>query len=158
MPSQSRGKRPSAGAVAESVTSLLGGCLVVTLPAELNCTILQRIRAGVLETASRTPARGVVFDASAVCAVDSRTFGHLAETAEMVDLLGFEAVLVGLQPGVVSTIVDLDIDTQRIRVFRGIDDAIGDFSRRGLGQPPAPEPAEDSASGETTDSTEGDAP
>ena len=100
------------------------GCLVVTLQADLYDDLLERIRQGVLERIETQAVRGVVFDLGAVRVLDGFIFNHLADTARMTALLGAQAVFVGFAPGVVSSLVDLDVDTTSLHAFRSIEAGI----------------------------------
>ena len=56
--------------------------------------------------------------------LDSATYAMLANTARMLGLLGARVVFVGSQPGVVSTLIDLDVDTSGLVTATCLEDAL----------------------------------
>lgn len=106
----------------ETAMSILQGCLVVTLQGELYADRLMKIRTDILQKIQATKARGMVLDLSTVRVLDSPAFNSLAGTARMASLLGVANVFVGLQPGVVSSLVDLEIDIDGIRAALTVED------------------------------------
>ena len=104
--------------------SIVQGCLVASIQADLYDDLLMRIRKGVLDKVHGKTVKGVILDMSAVRVMDSHAFNHLAETARMTALLGVKTLFFGFNPGVVSVLVDLEVDATAIRTFRSIDDAI----------------------------------
>ncbi|HPL67463.1 MAG TPA: STAS domain-containing protein [Smithellaceae bacterium] len=108
----------------QAALNTIQGCLVVTLQADLYDDLLSRIRQSILESVHAASIRGVFFDMSSVGVLDSYIFNHLADTAKMTQLLGARTVFVGFQPGAVSALVDLDIDTSNIQMLRNIEEGI----------------------------------
>jgi len=102
--------------------SIIRGCLVVTLQGELYEDTLAKMRRDILETIQATKVRGMILDLSTVRALDSLAFNFLADTARMASLLGVANVFVGLQPGVVSSLVDLEVDIDGIRAALTMED------------------------------------
>ena len=102
--------------------SIVRGCLVVTLQEELYAGTLTKIRTDVLQKIQATKVRGMLLDLSTVRVVDSPAFNSLADTARMASLLGAASVFVGLQPGVVSSLVDLDVDIDGVRAALTMED------------------------------------
>jgi hypothetical protein len=69
-----------------------------------------KIRADILQKIQASKIRGMLLDLSTVPVLDSPAFKILADTARMASLLGVASIFVGLQPGVVSSLVDLEVD------------------------------------------------
>ena len=103
--------------------SVINGCLVVPVQTELYEDALLAIQRGILETIHRSEVNRGVIDLSAVPVIDSFAFQTLTNTLRMVALQGATFVLAGLQPGVVSALVELDVDTSGIRTALNLDDA-----------------------------------
>jgi len=103
-------------------TSVPRGCLVVTIPGELNDGILKGIRTDILEKIQATMVRGLILDLSTVRMMDTFAFKSLKDTSKMASLLGVSAVFVGLQPGVVSALVDLETEIADVRAALTIED------------------------------------
>jgi len=106
----------------ETAMSILHGCLVVTLQGELNADRLMKIRTDILQKIQATRVRGMIFDFSTVRVLDSLAFNFLADTARMASLLGAVNVFVGLQPGVVASLVDLEVDIEGVRAALTMED------------------------------------
>ncbi len=107
----------------ETAMSVVRHCLVVIIPGELQDELLMRIRKDTLEKVQATKVRGLIFDFSTVHALDTFAFKSFTDTAKMASLLGVSAVFVGLQPGVVSALVDLGVETADVGTALTIEDA-----------------------------------
>jgi rsbT antagonist protein RsbS len=79
----------------------------------------------------RTGARGVLFDLSAVETVDSFLGRVLAEIATTTRLLGAETVVVGIQPAVAVTLVELGVALAGIRTALDADRGMALLRRSG---------------------------
>jgi len=106
----------------ENAMSILRNCLVVTLNAELYDKTLWRLRTDILQKIHTTRVRGMILDLSTVRVLDSFAFNFLSDTARMASLLGAATVFVGLQPGVVSSLVDLEVKIDDVRTALNIED------------------------------------
>jgi anti-anti-sigma factor len=106
----------------ETAMSIVRGCLVVTLLGELYDDTLMKIRTDILQKIQAAKVRGMILDLSTVRALDSLAFNFLADTARMASLLGVANVFVGLQPGVVSSLVDLEVEIDDIRAALTLED------------------------------------
>jgi rsbT antagonist protein RsbS len=58
-----------------------------------------------------------------VRALDTFAFNSFTDTAKMASLLGVSTVFVGLQPGVVSALVDLEVEIADVVSALAIEDA-----------------------------------
>jgi len=106
----------------ETAMSIVNNCLVVTLQGELYDETLLRIRTDILEKIQATKVRGMILDLCTVRALDSFAYNFLADTARMASLLGVASVFVGLQPGVVSSLVDLDVELADVQTALTMED------------------------------------
>ena len=112
----------------QTALSIVQGCLVVPLQADLYDDLLERIRGDILHAVHSKTVKGVVFDMSAVRVMDTYVFNHLADTSRMTLFLGVSSVFIGFHPGVVSALVDLNIETRSIRAYRTIEEAVAYFT------------------------------
>ena len=103
--------------------TIVKGCLVVSLPADLAGEI-ESLRDVVLEGVRGRRAHSVILDFSGLQLLDSGEFAQLRATLNMAALLGARAVLCGLRPGVVAYLVQNDIDTQGLVFMRDLDEAL----------------------------------
>ncbi|MBW2428832.1 MAG: STAS domain-containing protein [Deltaproteobacteria bacterium] len=107
----------------ETAMSVVHNCLVVTIPGEIHDDMLMRIRTDILETVQATKVRGLILDFSTVRALDTFAFNSFTDTAKMASLLGLANIFVGLQPGVVSALVDLEVEIKDVGTALTIEDA-----------------------------------
>jgi anti-anti-sigma regulatory factor len=120
----------------QGVTStLVRGCLVVTLPQEL-ADRLDEIQAAVLDAVRETGARVAVIEMSAVKVLDCEEFIGIRAMVGMLRLLGARPILVGLSAGIVGYLVSNDADTRGLEVERDLQDAL-DRATRDHGTPVA---------------------
>ena len=66
---------------------------------------------------------GVIFDFSAIDFLDRESFIECQKLAKMIKVMGQNTVLCGLKPGIISTLVDLEVDTQGIRTAANLESA-----------------------------------
>ena len=83
--------------------------LLVTMPADPDDVMVMAIQEQVLRDMQRYQARGVILDISAVDTLDSFFARTLAETAQMVALLGGHTVMAGMRPSVAITVTQLGL-------------------------------------------------
>ena len=87
----------------------IGDTLLVTLQGDLDDTAVLRIEEHVDGEVARTRAKGTMIDVSGLSVVDSFIARVLARVAGMIRLLGSEAAIVGIQPAVAITLVELGV-------------------------------------------------
>ncbi|WP_051676882.1 STAS domain-containing protein [Maridesulfovibrio frigidus] len=102
---------------------VLDGVLMVQTPDDFGDESFRSLRRCVLEKVHALSARGVLIDVSTIQIIDSVGYDLLADTARTVALLGAKTVFVGLQPGVVSALIDLEVDCDDILAARNVEDA-----------------------------------
>jgi rsbT antagonist protein RsbS len=106
------------------------GLLLVTVPPEPDDEIVSSLQTEVLETMERTQAKGLILDISTVQTLDSFFARTIAETVQMVGLMGGRTVLAGMQASVAVTATQLgltlgqaetalDVDRAFDRLFQG---------------------------------------
>ncbi len=82
-----------------------------------------------MEFLAASGASGVILDLSGVHVMDHRDFEELRRTIAMANIMGAQTVISGLLPGVVSSLVDLDVDTDGINATLSLDDAFRQMDR-----------------------------
>ena len=112
---------PSLG---RTVVHLSRGVLVGVLPAELTPSVLAQLQRDVLTSAPLMQARGIVLDASAVQVMDAEDYGALCALARTCAVMGRPTVVCGLRAGVVSSLVELNVDTRAVATARNPDAAV----------------------------------
>lgn len=98
-------------------------CVVASIQVDLDDRVLATFRGELLEFVRRSGARGVILDLSGVTVMDRDEFGALRDTMRMASLMGATTILSGLQPGIVSALIDLEADTVGVLATATLDDA-----------------------------------
>ena len=86
------------------------GCLVVPIQEELSKKAALQIQRSLLEQVHEKSVKGVIIDLSGVKIIDGVLWEVFSKTAQMVKILGSPSVITGLSPGVVASIIDLNLD------------------------------------------------
>jgi rsbT antagonist protein RsbS len=87
----------------------VGETLMVTLQGDLDDATVIRIEDRLTREVARTGATGMLIDVSALDVVDSFIARVLARVVGMIRLLGAQAAIVGIQPAVAITLVELGV-------------------------------------------------
>jgi len=92
----------------------LGRNLLVSLQGDLDDASVLRLEDQITREIVRTRAKGTLIDVGGLAVVDSFIARVIARIASMVRLLGSEAVVVGIQPAVAITLVELGISMEHV--------------------------------------------
>ncbi len=114
-------KAEDAPRVAMQVTR---GIVIATVQIDLTEPVLARFQDELLALIHRVGAHGVVFDLSGLDLMDSVEFAGLCQILKAAKLLGARGVLSGLGPGIVSSLIDADVDIGGIDATNQVDDAV----------------------------------
>lgn len=106
-----------------------GDVLVVPVQAELHDTAARDLQESVLTTLETEGVHGLIIDVSAASVVDSFLGRLLGDTAKGARLMGIDTVLVGLQPAVVITLLQLGVVIRDVRTALNIEDGIAMLRR-----------------------------
>jgi len=87
----------------------MGQFLLVTIQIDLYDRIALNLEADLVQMIHKTGARGVLIDISAVSIVDSFMGRILGNIASMSKILDAETIVVGMQPAVAITLVELGL-------------------------------------------------
>lgn len=98
--------------------------LIVSLQVEMQDRLALELQDDILNTLSRTGARGLVLDVSGMDVVDSFLGRIVADTAQMAYLIGARTVLAGLQPAVAITLTELGLRLPQIRTALNLEKAL----------------------------------
>ena len=99
----------------------VGDTLVAAVQEELLDRDALALQADLGEALERTSARGVLIDVSVVETVDSFLGRLLNEVAVGARLLGAHTVVVGIQPAVAVTLVELGLELKGVRTALNAD-------------------------------------
>lgn len=93
----------------------LSGALIATVPEDLNDSEALAFREVLTSRVEQTDAHLVLLDLSALEVVDSFIGRLLSDVSLLSRLLGAETVIVGMQPAVAMTLVELGLDLKGLR-------------------------------------------
>lgn len=92
----------------------MGDFLLVTIQIDLYDRLATNLEADLIQMVSKTGARGVLIDISALSIVDSfmgRILGNIGSMARIMDA---ETVVVGMQPAVAITLIELGLELKGV--------------------------------------------
>lgn len=92
----------------------IGETLLVSLQGDLDDTTVSGIETRLAGEVARTHATGTLIDVSGLRVVDSFIARVIARVVGMLRLLGSEVAVVGIQPAVAITLVELGVPMGRI--------------------------------------------
>jgi rsbT antagonist protein RsbS len=95
--------------------------LLVSIQTELYDRSAEQLQKNIVEELSRTRARGVLIDVTALDIVDSFLGRLISDTAQMTRIMGAKTVLAGLQPAVAITLVELGIELKGVHTALNMD-------------------------------------
>ncbi|MBS1587719.1 MAG: STAS domain-containing protein [Bacteroidetes bacterium] len=87
----------------------MGHFLLVTIQVDLYDRLALNLEADLVQMVSKTGARGVLIDISAVSIVDSFMGRIIGNIANMTKIMDAETVVVGMQPAVAITLIELGL-------------------------------------------------
>ncbi|MFV0423783.1 STAS domain-containing protein [Oleidesulfovibrio sp.] len=99
-------------------------CMVVSTGENPDANALECLSKEILTQVRTVGAKGVLLNVSGLSFVDSCSFLLLRNMAKAVSMLGARFVLVGFQPGVASTAVDLGLDLEGLNTVRTMEDGL----------------------------------
>jgi len=103
------------------------GVVVASIQVDLDEDVLVRFREDLLGRIHETAPRGVILDVSGLATLDSEEFAALRRVMTMTHLMGAESVVAGLQPGVVSSLIEAGADVDGLRAASDLDAAFALF-------------------------------
>jgi len=107
------------------------GCLIVSLQVDLDERILRQLRHDLLQKLRATRVDQVILDVAGLEVLDARDFDEVRRTLRMAEIMGARTVLVGLRAGIVSSLVDLQVDVTGLTATIDMDEAFRILERGG---------------------------
>src|SRR5687767_3352959 len=102
----------------------MGEFLLVTIQVDMHDRLATTLQDDLTDRIVRTRARGVLIDISSLEVVDSfigRTLGNIASMSRVLDA---ETVVVGMQPAVAITLVELGLSLKGVRTALDVDNGM----------------------------------
>lgn len=106
-----------------SVT-VVNDCLIVTLPNDITDNDIKIGINRILIRVGKSYIRGVILDLNMISALDSYGFKILERASKTISLMGVMVVWVSLRPGVVSALMDLNVDVSNIKTAVNLDQGL----------------------------------
>ena len=92
----------------------VGDNILISLQGDLDDEAVLRLESRVTQEVARVRARGALIDVCGLDVVDSFIARVIARIVSMVKLLGAETVVVGIQPAVAITLVELGVNLEHV--------------------------------------------
>jgi rsbT antagonist protein RsbS len=102
----------------------MGNLLLVTIQVDMHDRLAMALQDDLTERIVRDKARGVLIDISALDIVDSFIGRMISNTAAMARVLDARTVLVGMQPAVAITLVELGLTLHGVKTALNVDKGI----------------------------------
>jgi len=99
-------------------------CIVIPIQAELTMLQAKEVQRMILESLKGLAFKGVVIDLSGVDVIDTALWETFKKTAHMIKILGTSSFITGLQPGVVASLIDLDLNFDDVLFASSVDIAL----------------------------------
>ncbi|WP_321963824.1 STAS domain-containing protein [Paraburkholderia sp. J7] len=114
----------------------LGDCLIVTIQVDMHDRLAIALQDDLTERIVKESAKGVLLDISALDVVDSFIGRMISNTAAMATVLDAQTVVVGMQPSVAITLVELGLTLSGVRTALNVEKGMALLKQRQLRQVP----------------------
>jgi rsbT antagonist protein RsbS len=101
-----------------------GAVLIANVQSALTDADLLQLRDALVEKVGRFRARGVIVDVTAMDVMDSFASRTLSDIAHMIRLRGAETVIVGIQPEVAFTMVQLGLTLEGVQTALDLEEGL----------------------------------
>lgn len=99
----------------------MGAFLLVTIQVDLYDRLALTLEADLVQAVNKTSAKGVLIDISAVSIVDSFMGRIIGNIASMSKILDAETVVVGMQPAVAITLIELGLPLKGVHTALDVE-------------------------------------
>lgn len=102
----------------------VGDTLLVSIQTDLQDQVATTMQSDLLRKIEQTAVRGVIIDISVVDIVDSFLGRILADTASMARIMNAVVVVVGIQPSVAITLIELGLELKQISTALNVESGL----------------------------------
>ncbi|NBU45791.1 MAG: STAS domain-containing protein, partial [Betaproteobacteria bacterium] len=95
--------------------------LLVSIQVDLHDSLAMTLQDDLTARLVKVRAKGVLIDISALEIVDSFIGRIMGNIASLISMLGAHSVVVGMQPAVAMTIIELGMSLSNVRTARNVD-------------------------------------
>jgi rsbT antagonist protein RsbS len=120
----------------------MGKFLLVTIQIDLYDRLATNLEADLVQMVNKTGARGVLIDISALSIVDSFMGRILGNIGSMSKIMDAETVVVGMQPAVAITLIELGLELKGVHTALNVEKGM-ELLKRKIGEDEADLIAED---------------
>jgi rsbT antagonist protein RsbS len=99
----------------------MGSFLLVTIQVDLYDQLAENLESDLVNMVKKCDARGVLIDVSAVSIIDSFMGRILGNIASMSKIMDAETVVVGMQPAVAITLVELGLPLKGVHTALNVE-------------------------------------
>ena len=114
----------------------MGKLLLVTIQVDMHDQLALALQDDLTAAITRSGARGVLIDISSLSMVDSFIGRMLANISSMSNILDAETVVVGMQPAVAITLVELGLELKGVRTALNVEKGMALLESATRGGPP----------------------
>jgi rsbT antagonist protein RsbS len=101
-----------------------GQYLIATIQSALSDADLLQLRDGIVTQVGKLRSRGVIIDVTALDVMDSFATRTLRDIAQMIRLRGAETVIVGIQPEVAFSLVQLGLNLTGVATALDLEEGL----------------------------------
>ena len=102
----------------------VGEFLLVSIQVDLHDSLAMRLQDDLTARLVKVRAKGVLIDISALEIVDSFIGRIMGNIASLISMLGAHSVVVGMQPAVAMTIIELGMSLSNVRTALNVDQGV----------------------------------
>jgi rsbT antagonist protein RsbS len=106
-----------------------GQYLIATIQSALSDADLLQLRDGIVTQVGKLRSRGVIIDVTALDVMDSFATRTLRDIAQMIRLRGAETVIVGIQPEVAFSLVQLGLNLTGVSTALDLEEGLSFLDR-----------------------------
>ena len=99
------------------------GCIIAPVQIDLTESVLTQFRTDILNFIQLSSTNKIIIDVSGVEVMDAHEFEALRLILDMTQIMGSEYIVVGLNPGIVSTLINVNARTDGLRTAVSLDEA-----------------------------------